>query len=162
METGRPPAERSATLPTHGRGHLGPGCQPTGSPGSLECPACLARCPVGFGQSCPAWRRAHPRPPHPGQGHHTLSQGDGTERLDAWTSKTRTHQPRQSWSPQPAPRAQAGWPLMNHSASKRGCTHSVARGRVLPAAGRSPGAAPRAHPSWPSDLCRAQGSSLVE
>lgn len=27
-------------------------------PGSLECLACLARYPVGFGQSCPVWGRA--------------------------------------------------------------------------------------------------------
>ena len=127
--TGCPPAERSATLPTHGRGHLGPGCQPAASPGSLECPACLARCPVGFGQSCPAWGRARglsesPPPPAPSprtRSAHT-KPGRWDRKAGLLDQQTRTHQPRQSWSPQPAPRAQAGWPLMNHSTSKRRST----------------------------------------
>lgn len=68
VETGSLPAERSAACPHTGCQHLGPGCPPTGAPTSFESLACLARCPVGFGQSCPTWGRAHglsESPTHP-------------------------------------------------------------------------------------------------
>lgn len=58
METGSLPAEWSAP-PHTGCQHLGPGCPPTAGLGSFECPACLARCPVGFGHSHLTWGRTH-------------------------------------------------------------------------------------------------------
>lgn len=118
LETGSPPAERSAACPHTGCRHLGPGFRPAASPGSLECLACLARCLAGFGQSWPVWGRAcglseSPLPPTPSpraRSPHAKPGGMGQE------GKPGAHELRQL-DPGPAP-GSAGWPLTNHSASK--------------------------------------------
>lgn len=82
----RAPASTAVSHPAHTQavGIWALAAHPLPTQTRLSCLACLARHPGGFGQSCQpgaelvGCSNSHPNlPPHPGQGHHTLSQGIG-------------------------------------------------------------------------------------